>query len=122
LGMVINNKIYQGVGYTDQAAKTNQFWEYDPAAAQWTRKADFPGEPRNHGIGFSVAGKGYAGTGLYHGMSGLKDWWQYDPITDALDQENRFSRACPSLSPWVCTQWKNLHRDGRLWLQGLVGI
>lgn len=90
LGMVIDNKIYLGVGQTDQGDKTNQFWEYDPATDHWTRKADFPGEPRNHGIGFGVAGKGYAGTGLYNGTTGLKDWWQYDPVTNAWTRKTDF--------------------------------
>src|SRR5665213_2741175 len=74
LGMTINNKIYLGIGETEQGLKTNQFWEYDPATDQWTRKKDFPGVLRMYGIGFGAGGKGYAGTGLYNGVSGLKDW------------------------------------------------
>lgn len=90
LGMVINNKIYVGVGQTDQGERTNQFWEYDPATNQWTRKADFPGVPRNMGIGLATGGKGYAGTGLFDGTTGLNDWWQYDPVTNAWTRKADF--------------------------------
>ena len=90
LGMAINNKIYLGVGATDQGLETNQFWEYDPITDKWTRKADFPGDLRKYGIGFSAGGKGYAGTGLYNGVSGLKDWWQYDPVANTWSRKTDF--------------------------------
>ena len=92
LGMVIDNKIYVGIGQTDQGEMTNQFWEYDPAADQWTRKADFPGEPRFEGIAFGAGGKGYAGTG-YDLTSSFSDWWQYDPITDKWERRSDFAGA-----------------------------
>jgi hypothetical protein len=39
------------------------FWEYDPATNTWTQKADFGGTARYSAVGFSIADKGYLGTG-----------------------------------------------------------
>ncbi|MBI4726765.1 hypothetical protein HY768_06025 [candidate division TA06 bacterium] len=38
-------------------------WEYDTTSDTWTRKADFPGTPRDRAVGFSIGTKGYIGTG-----------------------------------------------------------
>jgi N-acetylneuraminic acid mutarotase len=41
------------------------FWEYDPGANTWTKKADIPGTVlgRAYGVGFALNGKGYVGLG-----------------------------------------------------------
>lgn len=43
----------------------NDFWEYNPFADTWTRKADIPGTilGRAYAVGFSMNGKGYVGLG-----------------------------------------------------------
>jgi len=58
----IGNKGYIGTGY-DPSYK-NDFWEYDPTANNWTRKADFLGSARQLAVGFSIGNKGYIGTGM----------------------------------------------------------
>ncbi len=51
---------------------------------QWTQKADFAGGiERNNAVGFSIDGKGYVGTGFFN----KKDFWEYDPSTDAWTQK-----------------------------------
>lgn len=49
----------------------------------WTKKKDFPGQARYLGVAFSVNNKGYYGTGIAGSDSyPLKDFWEYDPLTD----------------------------------------
>ncbi len=49
----------------------------------WTRKKDFPGQARYLGVAFSINNKGYYGTGIVGSDSyPLKDFWEYDPLTD----------------------------------------
>ena len=60
--------------YFENAPK-NDFWEYDPAADLWTKKANTPEQLRNYGLAFSLNGKGYFG--LADGI------WEYDPAIDS---------------------------------------
>ncbi|HAS43534.1 MAG TPA: hypothetical protein DCS93_23845 [Microscillaceae bacterium] len=88
---VINNKGYVGTGKFQRSSPSapiwyTDLWEYDPSIDQWTKKADFPGTARTSAVGFSIAGKGYIGTGdANDGSSNLgaqEDFWSYDPTTD----------------------------------------
>ncbi|OJJ17945.1 hypothetical protein BKI52_29250 [marine bacterium AO1-C] len=88
---VINNKGYVGTGKLQRTLSSEStwytdLWEYDPSTDQWTKKADFPGTARTSAVGFSVAGKGYIGTGdANNGSDNLgaqEDFWSYDPTTD----------------------------------------
>jgi hypothetical protein len=54
----------------------------------WIQKADFGGMARYGAVGFSIADKGYLGTG-YIG-SYKKDFWQYDPATNTWTQKADF--------------------------------
>ncbi len=54
----------------------------------WIQKADFGGLARYGAVGFSIADKGYLGTG-YIG-SYKKDFWQYDPATNTWTQKADF--------------------------------
>ena len=54
-------------------------YAFDPVRKVWERKADFPGERRGEGTGFSTKGKGYFGLGLNEKGEGLRDVWEYDP-------------------------------------------
>ncbi|MCB9263769.1 MAG: hypothetical protein H6558_01940 [Lewinellaceae bacterium] len=54
------------------------FWEFDPQANIWTRKADFEGQPRGLAIGFSIGDYGYFGAGIER-----NDFWKYDPQTNS---------------------------------------
>ncbi|MEO7988418.1 MAG: IPT/TIG domain-containing protein [Chryseolinea sp.] len=59
----------------------------------WKKLKDFPGEPRYNAVGFSIAGKGYAGLG-----EGITDWytthltdlWEFDPLTEDWTQKASF--------------------------------
>src|SRR5271157_3785708 len=79
VGFSIGSKGYIGTGY-DGTTEYKDFWEYDPTANTWTRKADFAGAARDSAVGFAIGsiGKGYIGTG-YDGSSDYKDFWEYDP-------------------------------------------
>ena len=58
----------------------------------WTQKADFGGTGRYGAVGFSIGSKGYIGTG--NDASGpfgyVKDFWEYDPATNAWTQKADF--------------------------------
>ena len=96
VSFAINSKGYAGVGQPNCGCAypfTKEFWEYDPSADHWTRKADFPGAWKKGGIGFGAGDKGYAGLGLSWDSSGgfaQKDWWEYDPIIDSWTRKADF--------------------------------
>lgn len=55
----------------------------------WTQKANFGGVGRHRGTGISIGTKGYMGLGHYNGAGPnivKKDWWEYDPATNAWTQ------------------------------------
>jgi N-acetylneuraminic acid mutarotase len=87
----LNNKIYVGGGYIGGFVSRSDFWEYDPQADTWTRKANIPGAlNRTGGIAFSANGKGYIGLGssYYNTFQStfLSDLWQYDATADTWTQ------------------------------------
>lgn len=91
VGFSIGNKGYIGTGCNHKisyGARLKDFWEYDPAADSWTRKADFGGSSRVAAVGFSIGLKGYLGTGLDSGY--LKDFWEYDPSSNTWIQKADF--------------------------------
>lgn len=63
------------------------------AHAGWIRRADFGQVGRHRGTGCSVGNKGYFGLGHYNGTGSnivKKDWWEYDPATNAWTQKADF--------------------------------
>jgi N-acetylneuraminic acid mutarotase len=56
--------------------------------AAWVQKASFGGEARHRCTGFAVGNKGYIGLGHTNSatLETFKDFWQYDPATDAWSQ------------------------------------
>jgi len=66
--------------------KLKDFYEYDPSANIWTKKADFGGTARYGAIAMAIGNKGYVGTG--YDASYLKDIWEYDPATDIWTQKS----------------------------------
>ena len=90
-GFAIGNKGYIGTG--NNTPTSEDFWEYDPAINTWTQKADFAGYGRSQATGFSIGSKGYIGAGYRLGVSGLiyfKDFWEYNPGTNAWTQQADF--------------------------------
>lgn len=80
----INGKGYisTGIFSDDDGADYvyKDLWEYDPQINQWNQKKDFGGVARHDAVAFAVGGKGYVGTGTFHGF--YNDFWEYDPIID----------------------------------------
>ena len=50
--------------------------------AQWEEVSVFAGTARDDGVGFSIKGKGYAGSGREVGFGFTNDFFEYDPETD----------------------------------------
>jgi N-acetylneuraminic acid mutarotase len=94
---VLNGSGYVGTGMYGEAASqvSRHFYEYNPQADTWARKADFPGAARYAAAGFSLAGKGYIGTGMesYGETSStvFRDIWEYDPASNNWTAKPDFS-------------------------------
>jgi N-acetylneuraminic acid mutarotase len=92
VAFAVGNKGYVGTGY-DGANRLSDFYEYDPNANTWTKKKDFAGGARYSAVGLSIGDKGYVGTGYgtisgtVVGAANLKDFWEYNPSTDAWTQK-----------------------------------
>ena len=100
VGFGIDGKGYLGTGYVQYDKLENgfkDFWEYDPAADEWTRKADFAGGSRWNAIGFSMGGRGYAGTGT-NGQRTQNDFWEYNPAADVWIQRTYFEGSARELA------------------------
>lgn len=90
---VINGYAYVGSGQW-RATALRDFWRFRPPAndqdpGEWTPAAFLPPEAiaRYQAVAFSIGEKGYVGTG-YHPTEGyLKDFWEYDPITDKWNKK-----------------------------------
>jgi len=84
--------ICSGVGMTATSGGDTMFsdlWEYDSGANIWMQKTSVPFIGRMNSVSFSINGKGYIGTGVTGGFSGvpLDDLWEYDPIGDTWTQK-----------------------------------
>ena len=77
-GFSIGNKGYIGSGnkFLGTAQLLYDFYEYDPATDQWTRKADIV--KRLGAVGFSIGNKGYVGTGNSETNVCYKDFREFD--------------------------------------------
>lgn len=84
----IGNKAYVGGGY-DGDNRLTDFYEFD-GTGTWKPIAPFPGTPRNAAVAFSINGKGYVGTGYDENDNKLKDFWEYDPVTDVWTRKADF--------------------------------
>src|SRR5262245_22290905 len=58
----------------------------------WKQKTSFSGTGRTAPAGFEINGKGYIGTG-YDNSINTKDFWEYDPATEAWTQKADFGGA-----------------------------
>lgn len=61
------------------------------AASQsgWVQKNNFPAQPRESAVSFSIGGMGYVCSGT-QGSAYYTDFWQYDPATDQWSQKTDF--------------------------------
>ena len=53
----------------------------------WVASEPFGGEARIHAVGFSIADKGYIGTGHNESVERLEDFWEFDPNTNTWAQK-----------------------------------
>lgn len=87
---VIGTKAYVGLGHTRDAegrlVLLDDLWEFNMLSNTWTEKKKFPNGGRTGAIGFSVNGKGYAGTGATT-AGATKDFWEYNPTTNQWIQK-----------------------------------
>jgi N-acetylneuraminic acid mutarotase len=99
MGFSINNRGYIGGGLTSLRNGVityfRDFWEYDPSADVWTKKAEIPSATGiAFGVGFSIFGKGYIGLGAYNlGLNQTaiyNSMWEYDPITNRWSAKANF--------------------------------
>ncbi|MBP9882066.1 MAG: T9SS type A sorting domain-containing protein [Chitinophagales bacterium] len=101
-GFSIGNKGYIGTGYLADEPYFfyivddvyQDFWEYDPAVNTWTEKAAL-GEAVSNAVGFSIAGKGYIGTGQ-NGYDVKKDFREYDPTSNSWTKKADFGGSARS--------------------------
>ncbi|MBI4945154.1 MAG: T9SS type A sorting domain-containing protein [Bacteroidetes bacterium] len=65
------------------------FCEITNAQNTWVQKSFFGGGFRSDAVGFSIASKGYIGTG-WSNTALTKDFWEYDTLTNAWSQKADF--------------------------------
>jgi N-acetylneuraminic acid mutarotase len=80
----VGGKAFVGLGY-DGDEYLSDFYVFDVASGFWEAKEKFPGTPRERAVAFSINGKGYVGLGYNRDeeQEELKDFWEYDPNTNA---------------------------------------
>jgi len=78
-----NNKGYLATGcwYPGANPKETDFLEYDPTLNTWKMLADFPGDPRNGALAFTINNIGYVGFGW--GDRIYKDMYAFNPATNS---------------------------------------
>lgn len=110
----IGNKGYFGLGLGQKSIKEGSqteweyvyridFWQYDPVADSWTRKADLPIPPNPNqyepkqssffgAFGIEIANKGYVGSGRDVNFSIRKYLYEYNPQTDSwIDKTGNYA-------------------------------
>lgn len=103
IGFAINNMGYLGAGTASSTNSCNnnqvgcflnEFYQYNPSTDSWTVKASLP-TAFNFGVGISVNGKGYAGTGESANGLNLRfasaSWYEYDPVTNIWTSKQNFA-------------------------------
>ncbi|MBX7109553.1 MAG: Ig-like domain-containing protein [Chitinophagales bacterium] len=99
IGFSIGDKGYLATGMKDDGIYHfyNDLWEYNPATNAWAQKADVGGAMRCMAVGFSIAGKGYIGTGWNETAGNMNDFWEYSPENNIWIQKSPFpgtARSC----------------------------
>lgn len=89
VSFTIGEKSYVCLG-SDGNQDSKDCWEYNYKTDTWKKLSDFPGDPRTNAVAFTIGDKAYVGTGQVDskdGNTGKKDFWEYNPITDAWLQK-----------------------------------
>ncbi len=91
IGLIIYNlqdscfNIFNGTTWTSDCQVKNNGYETVPIL-EWQQKANLSGVIRIAPVSFSIGGKGYLGTG-YNAGNYLKDFWEYNPISNSWSQK-----------------------------------
>ena len=115
---VINDIAYVLTGASIGGTYSDMY-AFDVNNGSWTKKAPLPALDRNSAVAFAINGKGYIGTGYHNDEKnsyGMKDFWEYDPVTDAWKQkdslpgESRLDAAVFVIGnkAYVCGGYNNL--------------
>lgn len=101
---VINGKGYAGgtpISPKNNTSYMGKFYEYNPEVNTWTIKADIPAVVIN-GIGVSVNGRGYAGTGFSYNANNQRHksyyWFEYIPSLDVWYEKQDFMNLSDPLT------------------------
>lgn len=90
ISAVVGNKAFVGLGYNQggvykETSYLRDFWMYDPAMDEWTRKADHPSSSTNNAISFVYNDEIYVAHAFEtNGFS--RECWKYTPATDTWKQ------------------------------------
>lgn len=89
VAFVINGIAYVRSGDVASMAAGTAFWSFD--GTLWTQKNDLA-IVRRGAAGFAINGKGYLGTGLGNSPDNIryKDFYEYNPLTNAWTQKADF--------------------------------
>lgn len=63
----------------ETSAILKEVWKFDESLNNWIQLEDFPGEPRQSAVTFTIENKAYYGTGFGKNGQLLKDFWEFDP-------------------------------------------
>lgn len=81
--------IYGGRAKTHSEIK-GDFWQYDPQKDSWTKLKQPPLKARTGAVAIATDSLIYIGLGfngqVYNDSSYLRDWWQYNPLTEEWKQ------------------------------------
>lgn len=120
-GFWIGDNFYTGLGwgYLDENYQEggflNDFYEYNTLTKIWSKKAEFTGGGRIHGVAFSVGNKGYIGFGrsqVGHNIQEYKDLWEYDPSLDIWTNIG----AYPQIEDGVVVFAKSYEVSGKVYI------
>lgn len=94
VAFTIGNLAYVGSGQWRTTA-LRDFWRFSPdptGPGEWTPVAFLPPEAiaRYQAVAFSIAEKGYVGTGYNPTEGYLNDFWEYDPTLDQWNKRTPF--------------------------------
>lgn len=113
VGFNLNGKGYVGFGYDNTLTNKKDFYEYDPVADSWTPMLNFPGTARSNAVAVACPNnRAYMGLGydsLYR-----TDWWEFDPLSNAVN-ENKLDESAFTIYPNPVINSATLHLDAS-WL------
>lgn len=87
---VVDDRVFIGQGQQDgDFSDLDDWYEYNTITDAWTLKIPFL-TPRHHGVGATVGGKIYVGTG-HHLSVMFNDWYAYDIINNTWQPKSNFT-------------------------------